>query len=503
MVFYEILLKEYYILILRKGIFMKTTFQIEEASIRAIQNAVDNQILSYKDLILIYLERIAKFDKKGPFVNSVLEVNPDAVHIAQALDYERKTKGLRSKLHGIPILLKDNIDTKDKMHTSAGSLALENSYAKGDAFLVQQLRNAGAIILGKTNMTEWANYMTEGMPPGYSSRGGQVINPYGRHLSPGGSSTGSGVAVACNFCSAAIGTGTSGSITSPASDNAIVGIKPTVGLISRTGIIPISHSQDTAGPMARTVEDAAILLGLMTGIDEKDPITLISQKNNNSDYTQFLDQNGLNGMRLGIPRDFYFDGLNKEEISLVQEILSLMQQKGAIILDPIKIPTAEKLKSEKALLYEFKANLNVYLSNLNFNVPVHSLYDLIHFNESNPKKLLKYKQKKLIEAESTSGTLTEPEYIENKLKDIDLSTKNGLDLVITRYNLDTIVFPTHQGVEIIAKSGYPSITVPAGFLSNGMPFGLTFAAQSFSEPKLIKIAYSFEQYTKKRKPPNL
>ena len=482
---------------------MNTSFQIEEASIREIQKAVDNKTICYKDLILSYLQRISACDKKGPAVNSVLEINPDAIQIAQALDMERKTKGLRSAMHGIPVLVKDNIDTADKMHTSAGSLVLKDSYAKEDAFLVAQLRAAGTVILGKTNMTEWANYMTEGMPPGYSSRGGLVLNPYGRQLSPGGSSTGSGVASACSFCAAAVGTGTSGSITSPACDNAIVGIKPTVGLISRTGIIPVSHSQDTAGPMARTVEDAAILLGAMVGVDEKDPVSHTSRGKYHTDYTQFLDPNGLAGKRIGIPRDFYYEGLTKEELFLIQNALVLMQRKGAVIIDPVIIPTARELQSEKAILYELKVNMDYYLANLSFTVPVHSLSQLIQYNDTDPKRLLKYKQKKLIEAEKTSGTLTEAEYIVNKLKDIELSTRKGLDPVMARNDLDALLFPGHQGVEIIAKSGYPSVTVPIGFMSDGMPFGLTFAAQAYREPLLIEIGYSFEQCTKGRKPPKL
>lgn len=482
---------------------MSTSFQIEEASIRGIQESVKNETICYKDLILSYLQRISEYDKKGPAVNSVLEINSDAIHIAEALDVERKTQGLWSIMHGIPVLVKDNIDTADKMHTSAGSLVLKNSYANKDAFLVAQLRAAGAVILGKTNMTEWANYMTEGMPPGYSSRGGLVYNPYGRQLSPGGSSTGSGVAAACSFCAAAVGTGTSGSITSPACDNAVVGIKPTVGLISRTGIIPIYHSQDTAGPMARTVEDAAILLGAMAGADEKDPVSCTSRGKHHTDYTQFLDQNGLAGKRIGIPRDYYYEGLTKEELLLIQNALDLMQKKGAVMIDPVIISAARDLQSEKAIVYELKVNLDSYLANLSDTVPVHSLAQLIQYNETDPKRLLKYKQKKLIEAEKTSGTLTEAEYIQNKLKDIELSTRKGLDPVIARNHLDALLFPGHQGVEIIAKSGYPSVTVPIGFLSDGMPFGLTFAALAYREPVLIEIAYSFEQCTKGRIPPKL
>jgi amidase len=482
---------------------MKQTFSLEEASITEIQEAIKNKKVTSKTLVLMYLNRIAHLDKKDPGLHAIMEINPDAIHIAEALDYEREQKGIRGLLHGIPVLLKDNIDTKDKMHTSAGSLALENSYAAEDAYLVQQLRKAGAVILGKTNMTEWANFMTEGMPPGYSSRGGQVKNPYGKSLSPGGSSSGSGVAVASNFCTVAIGTETSGSVVSPASDNAIVGLKPTIGLVSRSGIIPISHSQDTAGPMGRTVKDVAILLGGMIGVDPKDPITKLSQDNSYKDYTQFLDETGLKGIRLGVPRDFFFDNLNAEEIQIMEDMIQLMEKKGAIIIDSLEIPTARELQSKTVMLYEFKVNLNAYLSKLSQNVPVHSISELIKYNNTYPEKMLKYGQIDLIDSDATSGTLTELDYINNRLKDIELSTEQGIDKIMSENQLDAVIFPSYQGVEIMGKAGYPSITVPAGFLQDGKPFGITFAAEAFSEPKLFKIAYAFERSTNKRVPPNI
>jgi len=476
-------------------------YKIEDVTIMEIQKAFKKNLLTSKELVMMYLERISKLNQNGPKVNAVLEINPDAIQIAEALDYERMTKGSRGNLHGIPVLIKDNIDTADKMHTSAGSLALKDSYAKEDAFLIKQIRKAGGVILGKTNMTEWANFMTEGMPAGYSSRGGQVLSPYGlESLNPGGSSSGSGVAVTYNFCTVAIGTETSGSIINPCCDNGIVGIKPTIGLISRAGIIPASHMQDTAGPMGRTVEDVAILLGGMIGYDKNDPITLISQEKSCIDYTQFLTLNGLEGVRLGVPKDYFFDGLTEEEVTIVQDMLKIMKQQGACIIDNIKIPLVKELQSKTALLYEFKADINAYLSKLDYNVPIHSLSELIHFNQTHSEKMLKYGQSYLTAAEETLGTLTELDYIKNRLKDLKLS-KEGIDQVMLEHNLDAFVFPSYKAAVIVDKAGYPSITVPAGLLQDGKPFGITFTAEAFSEPKLIKLAYALEQHTKKRTAP--
>jgi len=481
---------------------MISNLNIEEATIIELQKALEDGSITSKDLVLLYLERIAKYDKNGPRINSVLEINPDVIHIAEALDYERKTSGSRSMLHGIPVLIKDNIDTNDRMHTSAGSLALANSYAQEDAFIVKKLRESGAIILGKSNMTEFANFMTEGMPSGYSSRGGQVLNPYGPNkFCPGGSSAGSGASVSSNFCTCAIGTETSGSILSPSAENSIVGIKPTLGLISRSGIIPIAHSQDTAGPMARTVSDAAILLGAITGVDHNDPVTLASKEKSYKDYTQFLDSNGLKGATIGIPRDYYYEKLSEDEMAIMNEAIEVLKTLGANIIDPVNIETARQFESYNVLTYEFKSDMNYYLSKLDPKSSIKTLGDIIVFNSRTPSQTLKYGQSILIESENTSGTLTEPEYINDKIKDLHLSRDKGIDATMEKFNLDAILFPSTAGCDIAARAGYPSITVPGGYLNDGLPFGITFTAKAYSEPTLIKFAYSYEQATKKRVSP--
>ncbi|MGZ4112943.1 MAG: amidase family protein, partial [Tumebacillaceae bacterium] len=336
-----------------------------EATIEDLQEKMASGEVTSAQLVLLYFDRIARFDKNGPKLNSVLELNPDALFIAEALDLERQVKGPRGPLHGIPVLVKDNIDTGDKMHTSAGSLALANSYAAEDSFVAKQLRAAGAVILGKANMTEWANFMTVNMPNGFSSRGGQVLNPYGPgQFDVGGSSSGSGSSVAANLATVAVGSETSGSILSPAGRNSLVGIKPTVGLVSRTGIIPIAHSQDTAGPMARTVADAAILLGALTGVDERDPATLSSEGRYLSDYTTCLDANGLQGARIGIARDYYFaEELDEEQLALIEAAIEVLKQAGAEVIDSIAIENAKEIDDNyDVLVYEFKPALNAYLS---------------------------------------------------------------------------------------------------------------------------------------------
>ncbi len=480
---------------------LDSDFTILEASILDIQEAFAKNQINSEELILKYMERIASLDQDGPRINSILELNPDAIQTARALDYERSINGIRSRLHGIPILVKDNIDTGDKMHTSAGSLALKDAYAKKDAFLIKKLRKAGALIFGKTNMTEWANYMSDQMPSGYSSRGGQVLNPYGlAALDPGGSSSGSGGAVTCNFCCAAIGTETSGSIIEPSGNHSIVGIKPTVGLVSRRGIIPASHMQDTAGPMARTVEDAVLLLGIMAGCDKEDPITITGQDKTCSDYTRFLDRKGLKGTKLGVPRDYFFDDLSEEEINLMENALRIMKQNGAEITDPILIPHVRELQSKVPNLYEFKKDINYYLSGLDSHIPVHSLTDLIRFHETDPEVMLKYGQAFFEKAESTKGSLAEPEYVSLRTKDMTLS-REVIDRTIYKYKLDALVFPGDKAAGLVNKAGYPLITVPGGIQKNGKCMGITFTAEAFSEPKLIKLAYAFEQNTKYRVPP--
>ena len=340
------------------------SFEIVEATISDIQAALESGEITSRGLVLAYLERIVDHDKNGLTINSVLEINPDALFIAEALDVERGSQGTRGPLHGIPIMLKDNINTGDKMHTSAGSLALANSYAGEDAFLVNKLREAGAILLGKVNMTEFANFMTEGMPSGYSSRGGQVLNPYNISAPTGGSSAGSGVAVACNFCTASIGTETSGSILNPGNLSSTVGIKPTVGLVSRSGILPLSNTQDTAGPMARTVTDAVLLLNALVHTDPDDAASRTSIGRKHMDYSIFLERDGLRGARIGVPRDYYFEELTEEQLAIFNQAVERMREQGAVIVDPANIKTARQIAYSSVVMNEFKSALNAYLSRL-------------------------------------------------------------------------------------------------------------------------------------------
>jgi amidase len=473
---------------------------LEEVTIAQLQEKLQNGELTSKELTFMYLRRIAVYDKK---INSILEVNPDALQIAEALDAERQEKGSRSLLHGIPILIKDNIDTHDKMHTSAGSLALKDSYAPSDSYVAAQLRKAGAVILGKTNMTEWANFMTIGMKNGYSSRGGQVLNPYGPgRFDVGGSSSGSGAAIAANFAAAAVGTETSGSILNPACNNSLVGIKPTVGLISRRGIIPIAHSQDTAGPMARTVADAATLLTALNGIDEQDPITKTNPLTS-LDFTKHLQKDGLNGKRIGIAFAGFIEFLPKEKQAVVRDAIEVLKTTGAEVIDNIEIPSAKKQWSYDVLTYEFKPDLNAYLSRLHPSVKVRTLADLIEFNKQHEAKMLKYGQAVLLEAEETSGSLTEAAYMEALVDDQYYAKQQGIDYALEKYNLEIIVFPGDEGSHISAKAGYPSIAVPAGYTMEGEPVGITFAGPAYSEPQLIEAAYAFEQAAGFRKPPIL
>lgn len=477
---------------------------VSEASIAELQAAMQAETLTSADLTRHYIARIAAIDRDGPRLNSVLEVNPDAVSIAESLDTQRKSTGARGPLHGIPILLKDNIATHDRLHTSAGSLALADSIAPADAFLVGRLRAAGAVILGKTNMTEWANYMTTLMPAGYSSRGGQVVNPYHPSLSPGGSSAGSGVAPAAGLCAAAVGTETSGSILFPANQNAIVGIKPTVGLISRNGVIPIAASQDTAGPMARCVADAAVLLGAMTGVDDADRATKPSRKHVPPDYAAFLDRDGLKGARLGVPRAVFWDGLTTAERAPVETALTVLRDLGAEVIDPADIATARAVSEFRSdvMLYEFKRDLNRYLAGLGPEAPVRSLKELIRFNEARPREMLRHGQIMLLAAQSSNGMRTET-YRHCRAEDLRLSRGEGIDPVLARHRLDALVFPARTGAAIGAKAGYPTVIVPAGFSPDGAPIGLSFLGPAWSEATLIRLAYAFEQATRHRRPPTL
>ncbi|EJR04418.1 amidase family protein [Bacillus cereus] len=480
----------------------------KELTIHDIQTAMEEGKLTSKELVMYYLHRIAKYDQDGPKLNSILEINPDAIFIAEALDHERKTKDIRGPLHGIPVLLKDNIETSDSMHTSAGTIALEHNVSNQDAFLVKKLRAAGAVIIGKANMTELANGMSFEMWAGYSARGGQTINPYGTgkdDMFVGGSSTGSAVAVAANFTVLSVGTETDASILSPAVQNSVVGIKPTVGLISRRGIIPFTYSQDTAGPFARTVTDAAILLGNLTGVDEVDVATHKSEGRTEQDYTTYLDVNGLKGAKIGVfnnaPEDYYENGEYDEK--LFEKSIQVLRNEGATVIEDIDIPSFHREWSWGVPLYELKHSLDNYLSKLPSNIPVHSISELLDFNSQIEERALKYGQNKLEIRKDFPNTLRNPEYLNARLEDIYFSQEQGIDFALKKYNLDAILFSSYIGSTICAKAGYPSIAIPAGYMKNGRPFGITLASTAFSEGTLIKLAYAFEQATKHRKIPNL
>lgn len=480
------------------------TVDVVEASIVDLQAAMAEGRTTAAALVDAYEGRIAGVARKGPTLNSILELNPDARLIAQALDRERKASGPRGPLHGIPILLKDNIDTGDRLHTSAGSLALKDSIAPKDAFLVSRLRAAGAIIFGKANMTEWANFMAVGMKNGYSSRGGQVLNAYGGDLDVGGSSSGSSVAVAASLCGAAVGTETSGSIISPASLTSVVGIKPTVGLISRRGVVPISGTQDTPGPIGRTVADAVAVLCALAGVDRRDPATRLSPGRSSSDYLASLVAGGLRGARIGVPRKAFWEHVPQPVTDLAARALENLRDSGATVVDPADIAnaSAERELGFDVLLYEFKRDLNRYLRQLDPSVPVRNLNDIIRFDEAHPDKMLRYGHTLLLAAEAAGGVGTAA-YQRARSEDLRLAKVEGLDATFASHRLDALVFPSWYGVAIGAKAGYPSITVPAGYTPNGMPVGLTFLGTAWSEPALIRFAYAFEQATNARRAPSL
>ncbi|HJP91453.1 MAG TPA: amidase [Pyrinomonadaceae bacterium] len=491
-------------------------FELEEMTISDLQQALQSGKYTSKQLVEKYSNRINDIDKKGPGLNSVIEMNPDAESIAAALDRERKEKGARGPLHGIPILIKDNIDTHDRMMTTAGSLALVGAKPVQDASVARKLRDAGAVILGKTNLSEWANFRSTKSSSGWSGRGGQTRNPYALDRNPCGSSSGSGVAVAANLCAAAIGTETDGSVVCPSSANSLVGIKPTIGLVSRAGIIPIAHSQDTAGPMARTVRDAAILLTTLTGIDPRDEATKASQGKSVADYTQFLDKDGLKGVRLGVARKHF--GFNERVDKLMTDLLAEIKSAGAVLVDPADIPTTGKFDDSEfeVLLYEFKADLNTYLAGLGPQAPVRSLKDIIAFNEKNHDREMPYFGQDIMVKAEAKGPLTSKPYILALQKNHLLTRTQGIDFIMQKHRLDALIAPTggppwmtdwlngdhftggYSSASAIA--GYPHITVPAGYVF-GMPVGISFFGGAFSEPKLIKIAYAFEQVTKARRTP--
>ncbi|MGA9994843.1 MAG: amidase [Pyrinomonadaceae bacterium] len=491
-------------------------FEFDEVTIAQLQQWMSVGKQTSRAITEKYLARIKEIDRHGPAINSVIEINPDALSIADSLDRERKLKGARGPLHGIPILIKDNIATADRMMTTAGSLALVGATPSQDAFIAQRLREAGAVILGKTNLSEWANFRASHSTSGWSGRGGQTRNPYAIDRNPCGSSSGSGAAVAANLCAASIGTETDGSIVCPASANGIVGIKPTLGLVSRSGIIPIAHSQDTAGPMARTVADAAALLSALTGIDARDEMTKESSGRAQKDYTQFLDPNGLRGARIGVARNFF--GFSDKVDKLMNEAIEAMKRQGAIIVDPAEVPNSGKYDDSEfeVLLYEFKADLNSYLAALGPRAPVHSLKEIIEFNERNrAQEMPFFGQDIMIKAEA-KGPLTSKEYLAALEKDQRLSRTEGIDAVMQKNRLDALIAPTggpSWTTDLIngdhfsgssstppAVAGYPNINIPAGFIY-GLPVGISFFGMPYSEPTLIKFAYAFEQATKFRKPP--
>ena len=494
-----------------------TTFDLEEATIADLQRRMETGQDTSRSLVEKYVARIVAIDRHGPALHSVIEINPDARAIADQLDAERKNKGARGPLHGVPILVKDNIATADKMMTTAGSLALEGITPPADAFVVSQLRQAGAVILGKTNLSEWANFRSTHSSSGWSGRGGQTKNPYALDRNPSGSSSGSGVAVAANLCAAAVGTETDGSIVSPANNNALVGIKPTVGLISRTGIVPIAHSQDTAGSMARTVTDAVILLGAMAGSDATDPISKGAGLKGQRDYRASLDANGLKGARLGVVRKKLM-GFSPAADHLTEVAIADMKQLGATIVDPADIPTLGQFDDSEldVLLYEFKDDLNKYLARLGANAKVHSLQEIIDFNILHKDRELPYFGQELFERAQKKGPLTDGAYRAALEKDVRLSRAQGIDAVMTKYSLDALVAPTSGPpwlTDLVngdygtggsstapAVAGYPHITVPAGE-AFGLPVGVSFFGRAWSEPILIRLAYAYEQATKHRRPP--
>jgi len=505
-------------------------WDVEDSAIADLQRRMetDNPTLRLTSRLLVekYLCRIGETDLGLRGVHSIIDLNSTgATAAADQLDAERREGHTRGPLHGIPIVLKDNIDTGDGMQTTAGSLALEGSPAAADAFIVTRLRAAGAIILGKTNMSEWANFRSTHSSSGWSARGAQTRNPYALDRNPSGSSSGSGAAVAASFAAAGIGTETDGSIVSPSSLASLVGIKPTLGLVSRTGIIPIAHSQDTAGPMARTVTDAALLLGVMAGTDPRDPATKDADRKGQRDYTRYLDRDGLRGARIGVVRNRLF-GYSPSADRLAEAAIDDMKRQGAVIVDPANIPTLGKFDDSEfdVLLYEFKADLNAYLASRAASSPglaVRSLKDVIAFNNAHRQQELRFFGQEIMEMAEKKGPLTERKYKQELAQNLRLARTQGIDAVMNKYKLDALVAPTGGPAWLIdlvngdggtasapgpstvaAVAGYPHITVPMGFVGE-LPVGLSFFGRAWSEPTLIRLAYAYEQATRHRRPPRL
>jgi amidase len=492
------------------------SFELDEITVGELQDGMTSGRFTAHSITEKYLARIDAIDKHGPAINSVIEVNPDALEIAKGLDKERKQKHLRGPLHGIPVLIKDNIDTSDRMMTTAGSLAMVGSKPSKDSTVAQKLREAGAVILGKTNLSEWANIRSNQSTSGWSGRGGQTKNPYVLDRNPCGSSSGSGAGVSANLCAIAIGTETDGSIVCPASTNGVVGLKPTVGLWSRAGIIPISHSQDTPGPICRTVRDAAILLGALTGVDDEDSATSESRGKSYADYTQFLVADGLRGARIGVVRGTF--GFNAAVDALMGTALELLKSQGAILVDPANIETRGKFDESETtvFMYELKADLNAYLARLGPRAPVHTLQEIIEFNEKHREQEMPYFGQELFLKSQLKGPLTSQEYLDALKKNQQLARTEGIDAVMDKDKLDALVAPTggpawltdlvagdHFGggsSSFAAVAGYPNINVPAGEVF-GLPIGISFFGRAWSEPVLIRIAYAYEQASKLRKAP--
>lgn len=494
-------------------------FEFEEATIGGLQARMQAGRLSARTLTEAYLNRINTIDKAGANLNSIIETNPDALSIADALDRERRAGNVRGALHGIPVLIKDNIDTADRMETTAGSLALIGSRPARDAAIVEKLRSAGAVIIGKANLSEWANFRSTRSSSGWSARGGQTHNPYALDRNPCGSSSGSAAAVAANLAVVTVGTETDGSIVCPASANGVVGIKPTVGLISRAGIIPISHSQDTAGPMARTVTDAAILLTALAGYDERDRATLTVRTRTPEDYRRALDRDGLRGARIGVARRFF--GFNDAVDRLMNDAVSRMREAGATLIDLDDFGESRRELSAaefEVLLYEFKAGLNEYLASRGASEPVRTLAGLIEFNNQNREREMPYFGQEIFIRSQAKGTLEDEAYTRARATCLRLARTEGIDRTMEQHRLNAIIGPTGSAAwptdlingdhftggssAFAAIAGYPNVTVPAGFIF-GLPVGISFFGRAFSESQLIKLAFAFEQATAHRRPPRL
>jgi amidase len=491
---------------------------IEETTIADLQTAMAEGRASARTIAEAYLRRIDAIDRSGPALQSVIELNPDALEIADALDAERRARGPRGPLHGIPILVKDNIDTADRMTTTAGSLALEGFVADRDAHVIARLRESGVVLLGKTNLSEWANFRSSHSTSGWSARGGQVKNPYVLDRNPCGSSSGSGVAVSANLAAAAVGTETDGSVVCPAAANGIVGVKPTVGLVSRAGIIPISATQDTAGPMARTVRDAALLLEAMAGEDPRDSASMRPPAPV-AGYVAGLAAGALEGARIGVPRRRYF-GYSPEADRVIEHALKVMAAQGAVIVDPADIPTAGHFDAceLEILLYEFKDGLNTYLAGLGPDAPIRSLAELIAFNERERDREMPFFGQDLFIRSEAKEPLTAPSYQSALETCRRRAGKEGIDAVMGEQRLDALVAPTGSPawpIDLVngdhftgassspaAVAGYPNVTVPAGFV-HGLPVGISFFGRAWSEATLLRLAYAYERATRHRRPPQM